>query len=310
MSNDATALITQTSTAYALDQGLAASDEACPACSQSIAAGEMYCPRCGYQRGTWGAGSRLAGGTSGSAMPAGPPSPWLLRAADGREWRLSLGEQAAGRGEVELKLDDDFASRRHARFVATSDALTVEDLGSSNGSFIGAVRLDPGTAHSLDDGGSVRIGQTELTVARSEPEAGAGLAESTTLLPAETAAVADELPATASEAAPFVPSGWKLVAEQGLEILLPIGDWSLGRKADRCEQVVEGDTFISGLHCSLTASEGALSVTDLGSTNGTFVNDEALAPNAPRTLEAGDRVRIGQSGFAVARDSDTEPAGT
>ncbi len=40
--------------------------------------------------------------------------------------------------------------------------------------------------------------------------------------------------------------------------------------------------------------EGALVIVDLGSTNGTFINEEQLTPSVPYTLHDGDTVRVGQ----------------
>lgn len=306
MSNDATALITQTSASYAVDAGLAAQDEACPACTQGIQAGEVYCLRCGYQRGTWAAAPAAAGAGS-AVVPAGPPSPWLLRAEDGREWRLAEGEQAAGRGEVEIRLEDNFASRRHAKLIVSADALSVQDLGSSNGTFIGGQRLSPGEAHELSNGSALRIGQTELLVMRSpleshkDPEAAAISVE------LEGAAESEESPATAGAEPPALKaSPWKLVSDTGTEIALPLGELTLGRKPDRCDRVLEGDTYISGIHCRLLATETSLSITDLGSTNGTYVSDEQLSPDTPRELIAGSVVRVGQTALKVQKSGAEE----
>ena len=53
------------------------------------------------------------------------------------------GTTVVGRGDdCDLTLDDDKASRRHARLTATADGtITIEDLGSTNGTYVGAVRI-------------------------------------------------------------------------------------------------------------------------------------------------------------------------
>jgi|SRR5580693_1779536 pSer/pThr/pTyr-binding forkhead associated (FHA) protein len=55
--------------------------------------------------------------------------------------------------------------------------------------------------------------------------------------------------------------------------------------------------LVSRLHCQLSATEDALEVNDLDSTNGTFVNDERIKS---ARLQAGDRLRIGRVELKVS----------
>ena len=55
------------------------------------------------------------------------------------------------------------------------------------------------------------------------------------------------------------------------------------------------DPFASSRHAQLIRQGAILVIEDLGSTNGTYLNDELL--RGPRPLHAGDRVRIGDSTF-------------
>ena len=55
------------------------------------------------------------------------------------------------------------------------------------------------------------------------------------------------------------------------------------------------DPFASSTHARLTRQGAILVIEDLGSTNGTYLNDELL--RGPRPLHAGDRIRIGDSTF-------------
>jgi pSer/pThr/pTyr-binding forkhead associated (FHA) protein len=70
-----------------------------------------------------------------------------------------------GRGaENGLRLeDDDFVSSRHARFEPRPDGLWVEDVGSTNGTYVNGARVT--SARLLHSGDVVRIGQTDLQVA-------------------------------------------------------------------------------------------------------------------------------------------------
>jgi pSer/pThr/pTyr-binding forkhead associated (FHA) protein len=66
-----------------------------------------------------------------------------------------------GRGsDAAIRLDDDYVSTRHARIAASGDQWFVEDLGSTNGTYIGTVRISQPTTLTL--GTQVRIGKTIL----------------------------------------------------------------------------------------------------------------------------------------------------
>ncbi|MET3961900.1 pSer/pThr/pTyr-binding forkhead associated (FHA) protein [Marmoricola sp. OAE513] len=64
-----------------------------------------------------------------------------------------------GRGsDAAIRLDDDYVSTRHARIARSGDQWYVEDLGSTNGTYIGTSRITQATAISL--GTQIRIGKT------------------------------------------------------------------------------------------------------------------------------------------------------
>ncbi len=59
-----------------------------------------------------------------------------------------------------LVLTDDYASSRHARLVPGEDAWLVEDLGSTNGTYLGPTKVSRPTPVPL--GQPIRIGKTVL----------------------------------------------------------------------------------------------------------------------------------------------------
>ena len=70
-----------------------------------------------------------------------------------------------GRGEeADLALEDTFASGAHARLVRTGDAIVLEDLGSTNGTYLNGEAL--GGPQPLHDGDRIRIGDSEFTFER------------------------------------------------------------------------------------------------------------------------------------------------
>ena len=70
-----------------------------------------------------------------------------------------------------------------------------------------------------------------------------------------------------------------------------------------CAVPLEDDTFASSIHARVFRRSGELWLEDLGSTNGTWLNDERL--DAPVRLQRGDRVKIGSTILEVARESSS-----
>lgn len=72
---------------------------------------------------------------------------------------------------------------------------------------------------------------------------------------------------------------------------------TIGRAPDN--KLVVNDPQASSHHAEITAGGGGTSyvLTDLNSTNGTFLNEQRLAPRSPRTLSNGDVFRIGAVRF-------------
>ena len=62
--------------------------------------------------------------------------------------------------ECALVLDDDYASGRHCRIAQGPDGWYVEDLGSTNGTFLGRQKLT--SPQPLEIGSTLRIGKTVL----------------------------------------------------------------------------------------------------------------------------------------------------
>ncbi|WP_313405910.1 FHA domain-containing protein [Aeromicrobium sp.] len=64
-----------------------------------------------------------------------------------------------GRGtDAAIRLDDDYVSTRHARFATNGEQWFVEDLGSTNGTYIGSQRIT--SPEPVAIGTSVRLGKT------------------------------------------------------------------------------------------------------------------------------------------------------
>lgn len=66
-----------------------------------------------------------------------------------------------GRGDVEIQLDDPFASARHARITRQGYVLVIEDLGSTNGTYLNEEPLSG--PQPLHPGDRIRIGDSEFS---------------------------------------------------------------------------------------------------------------------------------------------------
>ena len=99
---------------------------------------------------------------------------------------------------------------------------------------------------------------------------------------------------------------WVTEGEQRVRRLSVEGELLIGRVAPEDDGRLGEDPEISRRHARVSrGGDGRLTIEDLASANGTFVNGERIA--APRTLGPGDVVRMGRTVLEVTDDSDVEP---
>ncbi|TDO54953.1 pSer/pThr/pTyr-binding forkhead associated (FHA) protein [Kribbella sp. VKM Ac-2527] len=78
---------------------------------------------------------------------------------------LSAEPVVIGRGsDCQIRLDDDYSSTRHARLFQSEGEWWVEDLGSTNGTYLDGQRVSRPVPAEI--GGSIRIGRTTLNIAK------------------------------------------------------------------------------------------------------------------------------------------------
>jgi hypothetical protein len=82
--------------------------------------------------------------------------------AVGDDFELDSAQMTIGRGaQNDLAIDgDEFASARHARFEPRRDGVWIQDLGSTNGTYVNGTRID--RPRRLTPGDIVRVGETDL----------------------------------------------------------------------------------------------------------------------------------------------------
>lgn len=80
-----------------------------------------------------------------------------------REFPLADGEHLLGRGgDVAVPVFASATSRHHARIIVKADAVTIEDLGSRNGTYVNGERITEPT--ELKTGDEIRIGGDSLVL--------------------------------------------------------------------------------------------------------------------------------------------------
>jgi class 3 adenylate cyclase len=94
----------------------------------------------------------------------------LIRSGPTAGRRIELShELVVGRRGGDLELEDPRISRRHARFRLVGGALEIEDLGSSNGTWVNGSRITSATR--LGSGDVVELGGTAIVVEAETAEA-------------------------------------------------------------------------------------------------------------------------------------------
>lgn len=148
----------------------------CPTCGSSQPAGQAFCDNCGAQ---------LSGAPPSGPPPSVPPPvqpsvqpvgrPRLVVAGTGVEIDLSgKAEAAIGREdpvsgvfpEVDLTPhggEEGGVSREHAKLTFQGNQWQVQDLNSTNFTFVNNQKLNPGMPQPLNDGDQVRLGKVVLT---------------------------------------------------------------------------------------------------------------------------------------------------
>jgi predicted component of type VI protein secretion system len=101
---------------------------------------------------------------SGPSLDGGEPRLLVNRAPghrSGMAYDIPAYGATLGRGEVEIRLEDPFASARHARIFREGPVVVIEDLGSTNGTYLnGELITGPQPLH---DGDRIRIGDSEFS---------------------------------------------------------------------------------------------------------------------------------------------------
>ncbi len=251
----------------------------CPVCKTFNPAGVMFCIDCGliFDRA-------LPGDAFGAPAIQVPQ----LVEQSGREHPIRPGANVIGR-EGDIEITDGRISRRHAQVTSTNGVLTLEDLGSTNGTSLDGTKLTQGEKRTLQGGETLSIGGVELRLSMPGELGG------------NATAVISSNKTAAISAPPQVEKPAAMLVGEGREIPLKAGANIFGRKADN--DVSIPDAYVSGRHGTIEIADDGIFLTDTGSTNGTMLNDAKLAPNMRTAITPEDVIRLGSLEFQVRLSS-------
>ena len=115
----------------------------------------------------WRAAVTAVAGKSGVTLAEAVPTQTLILQTEDQQHIFHTGFTAGRQGT--LIIDDEFASGHHARFHVAHELWYVEDLGSTNGTWLNGRRIL--AAQRLEKGDKVRIGHTTMLVMATTKDA-------------------------------------------------------------------------------------------------------------------------------------------
>ncbi len=224
----------------------------------------------------------------------------LMRSAGGGGETPSLtfdGDRVVlGRGAfADVRLPDPSVSARHATVRAIAGEYLLFDEGSTNGTFVGGIRLAPHTPRSLRSGDLVRLGRVWVEL-RTEP---APLTHDLAVATRDLAfrLVADAMRAVGDDTTPTVT----VVEGPDLGQSLALADegqvYVIGR-GETCALLLS-DEDASREHVQVVRRGGAVLVQDLGSKNRAALGEAWVPTDRAVVWRRPAMLRLGRSVLAV-----------
>jgi pSer/pThr/pTyr-binding forkhead associated (FHA) protein len=260
----------------------AAAVHSCPACGNPVPADFKFCGTCGH---------RVAGGPSANAAPpsaavSGAPAAQAAAQArgklvlinpdgsEGSSFPLGEGATAVGRSAGRLFAGDAYLSPLHATFVLGPDGCTVRDEQSLNGVYVKVGRDRP---VRLGNGDVFRIGQEILRFEALPPPE-----------------LVDGVEPMGSPNPGFLGRICLVVGRDTVANAYVIQPDGIHIGRERGDVVFPEDGYVSGLHCRIHHDGSSVVLTDVGSSNGTFVR-----VRGERKIASGELLLMGQQLFRI-----------
>jgi ABC-type multidrug transport system ATPase subunit len=167
----------------------------------------------------------------------------------------------------QLQIDHPSISRKHLALYADDSGLYVEDLGSTNGSYLNGKKLIAGQRMAFREGDSLSLTPDQSSV----------------LL----------------QFSPFAESSSSSTPKKGKDIsslLATKKEVVIGRSSE-CDLVLE-DVMVSRRHARIQHKDGKVWIEDLNSSNGVYINGKKI--NSKQQVTEKDKVRIGLFSFSLS----------
>ena len=249
----------------------------CGQCGADVPPNFKFCGVCGAGVDDLpAAAGPPVGGPAPAMAPSKPRAVMTLIRPDGSEGGthdLREGVNKIGRNHAAIFESDGYLSPEHAELVINSTGSSVRDLNSLNGVFVRMTEEE-----EVKPGQVIRIGQELLRFDLIEPPA--PLEDGTEVMGSPN------------------PGYWgKITSIIGKNVdgsAFPLLGDSVTLGRERGDINFPDDGYVSGLHARLTARNGRVYLSDLGSSNGTFIKVKDQ-----RNLDDEAFVLLGQQLFRV-----------
>jgi pSer/pThr/pTyr-binding forkhead associated (FHA) protein len=235
----------------------------CPGCHKRIPSAHALCGFCGIRlSGTAGPADPLPAESlppDSAAGQSGTPFAMLMRVREDGSFdcglRLREGEILLGREAGDLSFpSDSLMSKQHARVLAEGGQIYLEDLGSTNGTFL---RLK--SKKQLHSGDYLLIGKQLLRFEMDAPGTAVSAASAS-----QTLVLGSLIGNYEARLVKRLPNG-----KDSNEYPLTESVTTIGR--EKGEILFKNDPFVSGRHARVQLESGCYTVEDLNSSNGTYL---------------------------------------
>jgi pSer/pThr/pTyr-binding forkhead associated (FHA) protein len=210
--------------------------------------------------------------------------------------RVVLGRGAGS----DVRLPDASVSHRHASVRSQGTELVVVDEGSTNGTFVGDVRVAPGMSRIVRSGDWVRLGRVWLRLLMDPNPVTRDLAMATRDL--ALAFVSQAMRARGADRTMTV----RVVEGRDQGATLPLADegrsYAIGRGSD-CDLPL-ADVDASREHVRVVRRGAGVVIRDAGAKNGTWLGTVRLATNEEVSWRPTQMLQVGRSVLALV-----EPVG-
>jgi pSer/pThr/pTyr-binding forkhead associated (FHA) protein len=250
----------------------------CPQCHELNPPTNKFCALCGFKLMKPAAAPPPAAAPSAPVSSSGGVVLTALR-ADGTEagsYTLPSATSLIGRDTGAIFASDSYLSPRHATFSVRGGKLYIKDEGSLNGVYR---RLRRDAPTPMDFGDIFRIGQEIIRVEALSP----------------APVTADGVERLGSPSKGYVARLALIIGRDACGNAFPLPDTGIHLGRERGDILFPEDGYVSGLHCQISIQSGRLFLTDLGSSNGTF-----LRVYGETEIQSGDILLMGQQLFRVA----------